>query len=633
MTERVIYLDIEDEITSAAARIRAVEAPRVAVVLPYGSRVATSRINFRLLSRDALTHEKRLAIVSGDSATRALAASAGLPVFGSVAEYEASVRGEDAGRAAGAGVAAGTAAGGAAAGGAAAGGAAAAIGPGSADASVWSAPGARDRSPRGTAAAPAPALAPVPGETVRADNPPMPIMPGAADAGITPAGVLVGSGGKSRTAARGSGGGGSRTALVVGIAILALAGIVAGVGAYLLLPSAAIGVKPQPEAIAPLDLTVVADPTTTEVDPVGLVVPATSVETGASASGSFPATGMRVEETKATGVVRFENLDFLNTNTVPAGSIVGTNSGVRFRTNGQVTVPKADIVGLSLFPGKISVKVTAVKAGEDGNVDANTIVVVPAGDDPIALKVTNPVETTGGTHEEFPRVTQQDVDAALNTLGTQLDEAFRMKLTDPSLAPAGSTVFPDTGMLGPSTSTIDPATLVGQEIQTFDLGLTATGSALAVDTEAVRSVARSQLTAKVPANHELIGDSVDITVGDGVAAGQTVRFPVTASADQIAILDPDTLKAMVLGKSVKEAQTILARFGTVDVSVWPDWMGSIPSFGSRVTLTVDRPVPVQGPSASPSRPSTPTPSRPPSPSPSTAPPPPSGAPSPTATTP
>ncbi|MEX1172680.1 MAG: hypothetical protein WEG56_08710, partial [Chloroflexota bacterium] len=91
MAAGVIYLDIDDEITSAASRIRAAEGGRVAVVLPYGSRVATSRINFRLLSRDAMTHAKRLSIVAGDAATRALAASAGLPVFASVAEYEASL--------------------------------------------------------------------------------------------------------------------------------------------------------------------------------------------------------------------------------------------------------------------------------------------------------------------------------------------------------------------------------------------------------------------------------------------------------------------------------------------------------------------------------------------------------------
>jgi hypothetical protein len=80
----IVYLDVEDEITSAASRIRSAEENRVALVVPYGSRLATSRINFRLLAREAQTRGRRLAIVAGDAATRALAASAGLPAFGSV---------------------------------------------------------------------------------------------------------------------------------------------------------------------------------------------------------------------------------------------------------------------------------------------------------------------------------------------------------------------------------------------------------------------------------------------------------------------------------------------------------------------------------------------------------------------
>jgi hypothetical protein len=580
VADRVIYLDVDDEITSAATRIRSADSPRVAVVLPYGSRVATSRINFRLLSRDALAHDKRLAIVSGDSGTRALAASAGLPVFGSVAEYETSVRNE-----------AESVGGGAAGVGAAAAGT---IDPSSAasgrapvaSAGLVGAATASDaaRSPAMQPATPTPTPpASVLGDTVRTG---VPQRAAREEAGMSAAYTATHEA-KSRTTATGRNGGGSRTTLVFGIGILALAGLIALVGAYLLLPSAAIGVTPQPDRIGPLDLTVVADPTATSVDQAGLVVPATSVNADVSASGTFQATGKRVEETKANGIVRFENLDFLNSNTVPAGSIVGTNGGVRFRTNGTVTVPKADIQGLSLFPGRISVKITAVKAGEDGNVDPNTIVVVPAGDDPIALKVTNPTATSGGTHEEFPRVTQQDVDGAMTALGTQLNEGFQTKLADPSVAPPGSTLFPATAVLGQPTPSVDPATLVGQEIQTFDLGATATGTALAVDTSAVKSLAESQLTSEVEQGHDLVPGSVAITVGDGSPAGQTVRFPVTASAEQIAILDADALKAMILGKSVKEARSILAPFGTVDVSVWPDWMGTIPSFGSRVTVTVD----------------------------------------------
>jgi len=53
MATGTVYLDVDDEITSAAARIRGSEATKVALVIPYGSRISTSRMNFRLLSREA----------------------------------------------------------------------------------------------------------------------------------------------------------------------------------------------------------------------------------------------------------------------------------------------------------------------------------------------------------------------------------------------------------------------------------------------------------------------------------------------------------------------------------------------------------------------------------------------------
>ena len=53
MADGILYVDVDDEITSAAARIRRSEGSRVVLVFPYGSKVATSRINFRLLAREA----------------------------------------------------------------------------------------------------------------------------------------------------------------------------------------------------------------------------------------------------------------------------------------------------------------------------------------------------------------------------------------------------------------------------------------------------------------------------------------------------------------------------------------------------------------------------------------------------
>ena len=88
----LVYLDVDDEITSAAARIRSTEADRITLVLPYGSRLATSRINFRLLAREAAARGKQLDIVCADASARALAAAAGLPVHASVAAFEAKIR-------------------------------------------------------------------------------------------------------------------------------------------------------------------------------------------------------------------------------------------------------------------------------------------------------------------------------------------------------------------------------------------------------------------------------------------------------------------------------------------------------------------------------------------------------------
>src|SRR6266704_1385258 len=81
MAEGIGYLDVDDEITSAASRIRNAPGTKVALVVPYGSRISTSRMNFRLLSREAVINNRRLSIVAGDPATRALAAPAPLPVL------------------------------------------------------------------------------------------------------------------------------------------------------------------------------------------------------------------------------------------------------------------------------------------------------------------------------------------------------------------------------------------------------------------------------------------------------------------------------------------------------------------------------------------------------------------------
>jgi hypothetical protein len=583
----IIYLDVDDEITSAASRVRETEGRRVALVLPYGSRVATSRINFRLLSRDALINEKQLAVVAGDSATRALAASAGLPVFASIAEYEASSggTGEPAAEPP-------------------------APLPTPADPAVrreTPRPGRRTKKADGAVPPPQPRSGPTPVEPPPANVAASGPVPAAVPAPVpapSPAALPAFETHRppeastryreSRPGARS----GSRLPIVIVLAALGLVLLVGGVGAYLVLPSATVVVTPGVEDLELGQITVVADPGATEPDPAALVVPATVVPIEVTTSDTFVASGKRVEESQAAGTVRFSNLDFLRTNTIAGGSIVSTNAGVRFRTNATITVPRADLVGLTVFPGRRNVGVTALEPGVAGNVEPNTIVVVPKGEDPQALKVVNPDAASGGTHEEFPKVVQADVDDAMEKLTTALDAAFRARLADPSIGAPGATVFETTAVLGEATPSVDPATLVGQEIESFELELSATGTVLTVNPAPVSEIADQLLRATLDPGHQLVAGSIRVEVGDPVVSGQTVSFSATATGQEVATLDPDQLRTLILGKPLATARDLLAPYGTVELTAWPDWVGSIPTIADRVEVRIQQDIPVETPAPS-----------------------------------
>jgi hypothetical protein len=574
MAEGVLYLDVDDEITSAAARIRRAEGSRVVLVLPYGSKVATSRINFRLLARDALTHEKRLSIVAPDGATRALAASAGLPVFASVAEYESSLE-DEGGRG---GLAAG---------------AAAVVAAEAVRGETDDTPGAGEPEPdedeQASPSDPTVVMAVPAAAAAAASIPAQPVPRAAQSRTLEPAaqpGISIPVIGSGRSI--------SRTPLLIGAGILALAVLVGAVGAYVLLPSASVVVTPHEQSVGPQTFSVVADTTASEPDPEAGVVPADLISVDVSAQDTFESTGVRVERTRASGRVTFQSLDTSRTNTIPKGSIVSTEGGVQFRTLQSARLPRAQVVPpLSINPSSASVEVEAVRNGTTGNVPANAITVVPPAEDPAITQVRNPAPTEGGSRTEFPEVSQEDVDKAMATLQEQLDASFQGQLSDPLVAPTGTTIFDETAVLGEATPTANLEELVGQELEAFELGLTANGTVVAVDPSPVESIAQTRLESFVSPGFELVDGSVRIEPGVPVIEGQTVRFPVTVEASQVQIPDAAELKRLIMGKTQDEARSLLAPFGDVDLNLWPDWVTSVPTFDARVNVEVRPPLPVE----------------------------------------
>ncbi|MEA2536888.1 MAG: hypothetical protein QOF11_1122 [Chloroflexota bacterium] len=587
----ILYLDIDDEITTAATRIRAAGDKAVAIVLPPGSRLATSRINFRLLAREGLERNRVLAIVAADPAARAIAASAGLPVYASVAEFEtanaptAGSEGPPASASGGQPVDSGPAGlpdarpnrgrrprGAAVAGQAAAGeprapargdlpyGRAAAAEQMSADLLAGSPP----EAPTTLVPAPRPApLPPPPSETRPRSS--------AATARVVPGtwsrGMLSG-----------------RPLALLGSLVVVLL-IVAVVG-YVLLPQATVVVTPAATPIGPVPFVVRADPDATSVDAAGGVILATRLSRDFTASGEFEATGKRVVQAKAKGTLRWTNCDPTKSYTIPAGTVARTGSGIGFETDEGVFLPVAIINPPKITCQSRDVAARALKAGPSGNVGADAVRVVPANYNSVVIKVTNPDPMTGGKRDEFTRVQQSDIDAALAQLTKDIAAQFASWAAAPDELPQGATVFPATGKIGTAIPSADPSTLIDVEQPTFQMAATATGTVVAVDTSQIDLVAQARIAAQVPNERRLREGSVTAEHDTGSADGELVDFRVSAAGEAVPVLDPVALRDAIKGKSVDEARAVLSRFGTVTIATWPGFVSSIPTIDGRIDLTV-----------------------------------------------
>ncbi len=569
----ICYLEVDDEITSAIGRIRAVTDGEAIVVVPPGSRIATSRINFKLLAREGNERRLNIVTVSDVPAVRALAISAGLPAYDSIAAAEEALAGfreqdrrlaERIGR-----------------------------------------PLDEDPPPRrtgdagGTLVLPGPlrdapevggrarrrAAKSLPEQTEVLLGIPAPGWPGSEAVATAPGPDSDQAAQRSPARRRRRRGIGLAPLLVIGLLAVLVAGV--GYGAFVFLPTATITVRPQTSEFRPAPFAVTADPNVAVMDVGAGIVPAERIDVPIYVQGSFAATGIQARETRATGQVRLRSENTVDAVAIPAGTIVATSDGIEFVTGAQVTVPRADFS--TGTPGTVDVGVRAVRAGPAGNIQADAITVLPASLATQLISVRNLQPTGGGRRIEESVVTQADYDAAVAALAAELDAALAATLADPASVPRGLTVFPATARHGDATPDQAAAVLVGTLVPMFSLVLDATGSATAVNEGLVDELAAARLRASVPIGQSIIGDEVAGGRSAGEPAGEAIVYPVSPSALVYSELDGAAMIAEVRGKTVTEAGQLLARYGTVEIVTWPEFIDRLPDQAARISLTISAP--------------------------------------------
>ena len=314
--------------------------------------------------------------------------------------------------------------------------------------------------------------------------------------------------------------------------------------------------------------------------------------------GTFNATGIDAHDVRAGGTVTFKSENTVNPVSIPKDTVVSTTDGVDFVTLDDVVVPKASF---ATGPTTADVDVRAVKGGASGNVDANTISVLPAAISQEVVTVTNADPTTGGKHVEDQVISQQDYDAALASLSSQLPAALATDLTNPQIVPRGLTAFATTAQMSAGQPDQPSSGLVGVVAPSFTLALDATADVTAVNEAQIDQVAAARLNAALQSGQRLMSANVSAAHDQGTVVGATVVYNVEASG--MGYVDPD-LSALIVairGKSLAEARTALASFGVANITLWPDFVDHLPDQAARINVTVvpPSPAPSSAPSLSP----------------------------------
>lgn len=526
----VIYVDIEDDITSIIGKVNAAKALIVALVPPKRIGVLQSVVNLKLLQRAATSADKRVVLITSDTALSALAAGVAIPVAKNLqskpeipeareseTDEEEIINGDE-------------------------------LPVGDLAAAAGGTPGAVALASKQTASAASkkPAASTKPFAASAAANAPK-------------KGAKLPDFNKFR----------KKLFLGIGASILL---IIFLVWAFLFAPRATVAITAQTNLVN-IDQTLQLKPNTT-ADPSQNLMPATVKQTKKTASVDFDATGKKDVGDKATGTVKFStnNISNLGT-TIPAGTVLTTTGGTQFATDTAVTITISNYQGAPTG-------VTAVNSGTSSNGATGSLNGAPNG-----INTSLNAATAGGTDKTVTVVSQDDVDKAKAQLQAQDANAVKTELK--KQFGSDMVVIDESFKADAGQPVASPA--VGQEATKAKLTAETTYTLVGIERSDLKAnfdaYLKKQLAGK---EDQKIYDSGDgsasfsqFTVVDG---GYTTK--VTAQAQVGPQINEETLKPQLVGKRAGEIQQQLETVEgveNVDTTFFPFWVTKAPS-ADKITI-------------------------------------------------
>ncbi len=539
----VIYLEVDEDITSAIDKLTKDSADKIQVVTAKRSTLFQSVINLRLLKKSAADVKKELILITTDRVSINLASRIGVPVAHQIGEPPIP--------------------------------AAAAVS-GVAAAGAAMAAGADDEIDGGTISEKDPEpVKPAPKPVSEPDvSPDKPVATGAA---VGAASASAAKSGKAKVPNISTM---QKRILWIGLGLVVVIGLIA---ANFYFASAKVTLFAKGSQLNS-SFNFTADPQAKQSNISANLLAATQISSNKTLNASVQATGSKDNGTKASGTMTVSNCT-TNAQPLVSGTRFVSPDGKVFRSTADVSVPAATYPIGVCIAGKKSVEVSSDANGDSYNLGPADYT-IPALSNPAVTAKGG--QMAGGTSKIAKVITQGDVDKAKQT-ALDADKPGSLKEIQDK---AGNGQVVLDASLQQTVNSTNPNPDVNAEAASGSVAVQVTYTALAVKKSELSDLAKAEEQQQVGANKQIYDDGSGnlqlISSGPPDASGAQ-KFSAKATAFAGTKIDTTALAKQIKGKKYGEAVDIASSQPDIDkaeIVLTPGWATSMPSFPSHIHIEI-----------------------------------------------
>ncbi len=565
MQDSALYLEADEDITSAIDKLSKAPGNAVQIVVPKRSTMLQSIINLKLLKKAAESHHKNLVLVTGDKIASELASRVGLAVAPSL-------------------------------------GAKAVLGAAETPAKLQTNEEvieADDPPPPPPAPEPTPPKPKGPPLLRRRELSDTPAPPPPSPAGPEPEPAESPSTDAKPAAAKSSGASVPKIPNFnifqkrLGWVALVVVVIIAYFVFMAFFTSAKVTLYAQGTQ-STIDTSFAIDTSAQTSDSANAVLAGRTISASKDLSGPFTPTGTQDVGTKASGTMTIFNSYDENPHTLVSGTRFQAPDGTVFLSTADATVPGATLSlsggHVSLNPGQTTVNVQASANGANFNESpaSYTIPGLPASEQSQQNGIyATGAQMSGGTTKTITVVAQSDVSTAQAALlqkdagnaGSELKAAL----------PNGYTEI--VASQSSSASAVTPSPAVGQQADTATLQLKVTYTVLAVKTSDYQAFVNAAEQKQIGANNQIydngLGSAQLTSTGQDSSGRPTFHLNTTAFSG--AKLSTTQVASQIKGKRYGDAASYASGLPGVQqatISIWPAWASSLPSSTGKIKVVI-----------------------------------------------